>query len=140
MPVDKKSDLRKRASIAKRRMKEGYWQNVSDEKERRLNESEVGYGFEYLFKDFQLVRLERDERLMFGDGDVLEEEAFYQKVCEILEGNELVIDPIGKLIDRKEYERLDELNRQKYILEISKKFREMKERYDKEKSFDNILR
>jgi hypothetical protein len=134
MPINKNlSELKKRALIAKQRMRMGYWQMINEEKNRQLDDLGNGYNSVHLVKGLQLARLERDGKLALGYGDILKEEAFYKKVCKILEEEELVLNPIGKLLDREEYERLDEPNRQKYILDISKKFREMKERYYKEK-------
>lgn len=43
------------------------------------------------------------------------------------------INPIGMLIDREVYDKLDAMGKQKYVLHLSKKYREMKERYALEK-------
>ena len=44
------------------------------------------------------------------------------------------MNPIGQLVDRTVFDKLDEANRQRYILELSAKFRELRERYYKEKT------
>ncbi len=127
------SELKKRALLAKQRMRMGYWQAMNEEKMKKLEELGSGYQSVQLVKDMQLAKFERDDRAALGFGQVLREEALYEQVCQMLNENELISNPIGKLIDREVYEGLDEGNRQKYILDLSRKFCEMKERYYKER-------
>ncbi|MFR1564869.1 MAG: hypothetical protein ACLSUT_00315 [Christensenellales bacterium] len=61
------------------------------------------------------------------------EERLYEKVCNILDKDSDTLSPIGQLIDKEEYQRLDEGGRQKYILELSEKFRELSRRYELER-------
>ena len=42
--------------------------------------------------------------------------------------------PIGRLIDKEVYMSLDEGGKQRYVLELSKKFRELSERYYSERA------
>ena len=57
----------------------------------------------------------------------------YLKVCRILDSEVVTTNPIGQLIDESEYESLDEGGKQRYILRLSEKFRELKDRYYKER-------
>ncbi len=123
------SELKKRAILAKQRLKMGYWQKLENEM-RKSNEEIVSVA------EVQTIRekVKRDEGILLGREDVSRDEQFYIKVCEILDDDEDVINPIGQLIDKEKYEQMDEGNRQRYVLELSKKFREMRDRYYRERA------
>lgn len=127
------SELKKRALLAKQRLKMGYWQKMYDEKMRALGEMGECGDKVRLVNDLQLEKVRRDENKALCAARADEEEQFYGKVCAILEEDENVTNPIGRLIDRDEFEKLDTDNRQRYILELSRKFREMRERYYRER-------
>ncbi|MCL2062235.1 MAG: hypothetical protein FWH03_06405 [Firmicutes bacterium] len=129
----KLSELKKRALLAKQRMRMGYWQAMSEEKTKKLDELGVNSRSVQLVKDMQLAKFERDGNLALGSVSAVRDEALYQKVCSILDEDELVSNPIGRLMEREVFESLDEGNRQKYILDLSKKFCALKERYYKER-------
>ena len=124
------SELKRRALLAKQRLKMGYWQRMYDEKQRALSAR--------LVKDLQYEKVRRDESRAFNSDKAKEEEEFYGKVCSILESDENTINPIGQLIDREEFEKLDADNRQRYILKLSQKFREMRERYYRERASKSV--
>lgn len=128
------SELKKRALLAKQRLKMGYWQRMYEEKQRALAELGKSADGERLVHDLQHERVLRDEHKALDADKATKEELFYNKVCSILEHDENTLNPIGQLIDRKEFEKLDENNRQRYILQLSQKFREMRERYYRERA------
>ena len=63
------------------------------------------------------------------------EQELYEKVCKILERDEIVINPIKELVDYKYYNSLSLDAKQKYIFELSEKYKHMKIRYEKEHDF-----
>jgi len=128
------SDLKKRALLAKHRLKIGYWQQVNEKKSSEISKESGSIFLEKLIKDEIKEKFERDMNKELGNAQVLKEEAFFEKVCKILEDDENTINPIGKLIEHEIYDTLDDVNKQRYILELSKKFREMSARYSKELS------
>lgn len=122
----KASELKKRCWLAKQRLKMGYWNSVKSEssddgtaavERRNADAARQIRGAEATQKSVS----PRDERL-------------YGIVCEMLDSNEVTINPIGRLIERDVYEGLDPSSRQRYILELSEKFRELRERYYREKT------
>ena len=127
------SELKKRAMLAKQRLKMGYWQAMTEERSRALDELGTSPLSVQLIKDLQQAKVQRDVTRALNAGQAEKEEQFYCRVCDILERDENVTNPIGQLMDREEYERLDEANKQRYILELSKKFREMRERFYRER-------
>lgn len=60
------------------------------------------------------------------------EQELYEKVCKILERDEVVINPIKELVDYKHYNTLSIDAKQKYIFDLSEKYKSMKIRYEKE--------
>ena len=127
------TEFKKRALLAKQRMRNGYWQGVQRDRAKRLAELGVdSCEAAELVRESVRAQIKREGNVAMGSNIDLEEESFYQKVCDLLESNEVITNPIGKLIDHELYDTLDEPNRQKYILELSKKFCTMKARYHAE--------
>lgn len=60
------------------------------------------------------------------------EQELYDKVSKLLEREEVVINPIKELVDYKYYNTLSLEAKQKYIFELSEKYKIMKLRYEKE--------
>lgn len=128
------SELKKRAMLAKQRLKMGYWQRMYDEKQRALDKVGDSMGGVRQVNELTQEKVRRDELRAMNACGADEEELFYCKVCAILEKDENTTNPIGQLIDRNEFDRLDESNRQRYILMLAQKFRDMRERYYRERA------
>ncbi len=62
----------------------------------------------------------------------VQEQELYEKVCKILQRDEVVINPIKELVDYKYYNTLSLDARQKYIFDLSEKYKTMKLRFEKE--------
>ena len=60
------------------------------------------------------------------------EQNLYERVCRILDSNTIVINPIKELVDNKYYNTLSLEGKQKYIFDLSEKYKEMKVRYERE--------
>lgn len=60
------------------------------------------------------------------------DQELYERVCKILSRDEIVINPIKELIDNKYYNTLSLEGKQKYIFDLSEKYKEMKIRYEQE--------
>ncbi len=113
MALSNSSELKKRARLAKQRLKMGYRDDLG------ASRGDIGSG--------------SSARLAAGYGQTdYADEQLYQRVCNILDEDATTINPIGQLIDNDLYYSLDPSSRQRYILELSNKFRELKERYVRE--------
>ena len=132
------SELKKRALLAKQRLKMGYWQKMCDERQKTLEQMGNTGESARIVHDLVSEQVRRDEHKALGYGAAAEEEAFYGKVCAILEQDENTLNPIGQLIDRGEFDALDADNKQRYILRLSQKFREMRERYYRERTGKSV--
>ena len=62
------------------------------------------------------------------------EEEMYAIVRDALSADECVIDPIGRLIDWDRFNKMDSAERSRYVLELSKIYLRLKDRYYREKS------
>lgn len=62
----------------------------------------------------------------------VQEQELYNKVCKLLDKQEVIINPIKELVDYKYYNTLSIEAKQKYIFELSEKYKLMKLRYQKE--------
>ncbi len=60
------------------------------------------------------------------------DQELYERVCKILSSDQIIINPIKELIDNKYYNTLSLEGKQKYIFDLSEKYKEMKARYEKE--------
>ncbi len=61
------------------------------------------------------------------------EQELYERVCRLLDREEIVINPIQELVDHKYYNTLTLEAKQKYIFDLSEKYKEMKTRYQQER-------
>ena len=102
------SELKKLAQSAKNRLKMGYWDGASAaEIAPTRAEAAIGYAAE---------------------------EEMYAVVRDALSADECVIDPIGRLIDWDRFNKMDQAERSRYVLELSKIYLRLKDRYYREKS------
>lgn len=121
-------ELKKRAWLAKQRLKMGYWDSVRREKAQAESD---GVDSRTVAAVFSRSRLIRDSEPTEA---TVSEDKLYKKVCDILDSDDTTINPIGQLIDSEVYSALDAPGKQRYILELSNKFRELRERYIRERT------
>lgn len=126
-----KSELKKRALLAKQRMKMGYWQRMHEERRELMQQSNDSSRLQ-LLSSLQRSDYVRTTSMALNRDKADKEEQLYRKVCSILASDENVTNPIGQLVERDLYDTMDEQNKQRYILELSQKFRELKDRYYRE--------
>ena len=60
------------------------------------------------------------------------EQELYEKVCRMMEREDVVINPIKELVDYNYYNKLSLEAKQKYIFDLSEKYKQMKLRYEKD--------
>lgn len=120
----KTGELKKRCWLAKQRLKMGYFDSIKRGQDEDSEPSSVTAVAEYA------ARTRHAEVAASSTAD----EKMYRKVCDILDSNEVALNPIGQLIERDVYDGLDANGKQRYVLELSEKFRELQERYYREKT------
>jgi hypothetical protein len=127
------SELKKRAMLAKQRLKMGYWQNLLQERDDLISLNGSTERAKAVAEELRRKKFTRDNLLSLNSEQAKEDEELFEKVCKMLDKDDDPINPIGMLIDREVYDKLDAMGKQKYVLHLSKKYREMKERYALEK-------
>lgn len=104
-------DLKKMAKAAKSRMKSGFWNRVKEQRNSVPESERMSYA-SYVKRE-----LARERKPDAG------EEEFTRKVAELVNSGEVVVNPIGRLMDKDYYESLDYAAKQRYILELTDKYR-----------------
>lgn len=120
----KAGELKKRCWLAKQRLKMGYWDSIKQESastETDVVGTKSAFGLHMRNNIVAQMPSAEDERM-------------YKKVCDILDSSEVTTNPIGQLIERDVYESLDSSGKQRYVLELSDKFRELRDRYYRERT------
>ncbi len=62
-----------------------------------------------------------------------EDDVLYEKVVNILNEEEEVLNPIARLMDMTKYKKLDQAGKERYFFSLVNKYRDLKDRYIKEK-------
>lgn len=116
---------------AKKRLKSGFWKDykknldkkIEDANKKGIATSKVKEYYTSSFFDTYVSKKEEDE-------------AFYKKVCEILDNEGEVSGIITRLMDKEIYDKLSYEEQQRYNLEISSKYLSALDRYKREKIFN----
>ncbi len=68
-----------------------------------------------------------------------QDQELYERVKKLLSREEIVINPIQELMNKKYYDSLSFDGKQRYISDLSEKYKELKLRFEKEQdSFANV--
>lgn len=123
----KAGELKKRCWLAKQRLKMGYWDSLKQEN--------TDYTADAISPRSQMTVASLQMRNnIVSRMPSAADERMYKKVCDILDSNEVTTNPIGQLIERDVYDSLDASGKQRYVLELSDKFRELQDRYYRERT------
>ncbi|MCI8729461.1 MAG: hypothetical protein HFK07_06545 [Clostridia bacterium] len=131
MQSNKTESLQDLAKNAKKRMKQGYWSDIIESRKKDMDiaskngvdKSEViSYYKDRVLRDFY-VKTERVER----------EERLYKKVVEIMDSEEIVYNPLARLVEHEYYDNLDEDGKVAYIFNLASKYSKLRKRYFEEK-------
>ena len=126
MKDDEKSDFRMLALGAKRRMKDGYWQRTNALRENAIQNMRSQGKNTVIAQNYYITRLSNE---LYGRKPNGEDDALYKKVCRILENCADTENPIGMLVDKNIYDKLDANSKQRYIFKLADKYRQLKNRY-----------
>ncbi len=96
-----KDSLQSMAKLAKQRIKSGYWTQVKKEKQAVVQENE-----------------QIDNEM-------------YEVVASIIESEEIIINPISKLMDEAYYNSLSEDGKNRYVLDLANKYLRLCHEYER---------
>ena len=124
--------LKQYAREAKKRLKEGFWQNYSNNLKQELERAEkIGVSASKV-KEYYTSKVSENIKRPTDDG-----EDFYIRVKELLSSEGEVPDALGRLTDKEYFESLSYDEKQRYTLSLSEKYLKAVERYYKEKTFES---
>ena len=120
------------AKEAKRRLKSGFWENCKDELSAELARARDAGVSESRACRYFTGKVSCTIR---GGG---EDDAFYERVKEMLLTEGEVSDAIGRLTDRAYYNSLSYEDRQRYTLALSERYLKALERFRREREFEGV--
>lgn len=126
------NEFRKEAKEARKRLRQGFWDDIIVERKNVIeNAMKKGQDVKSI-KDYYKKKIENKIKETYKTNALTEEDLMYKKVCSIMESQEVLLNPLSKLIDHNVYDKLSENAKQVYILKLSEQYVQMKQRYDSE--------
>ena len=120
----KTNDLKSLANAAKQRLKTG---NYSSEVIKSVEKSRAKAS-DYFYQN--ALALKREKFIAkFVTITTDYDDALIKKVYSMLNSNELLCNPIGRLVDKKYFNTLNEFEKQHYILSLCEKYNRIKDDY-----------
>ena len=120
--------LKQYCKEAKKRLKQGFWQNYHNNLNNELARAEQSGISSSKVKEYYAIKVSGDIKNTKDEFD-----AFYKKVKKLLDEEGEVSNAIGRLTDKDYFEKLSYDERQRYTLSLSEKYLQAVERYKKEK-------
>lgn len=116
------NNLKSLANLAKQRLKQGTYNK--EMAKTIINKTKASA---YFYKNAMAIR-KKGLKAEFITID-LSDEKFEKRVFNLLTNNDLLCNPIGKLVDKNIYESLDDYEKQHYILSLCDKYNKVKEKF-----------
>lgn len=126
--------LKQYCKDAKKRLKNGFWQEYFDSREKIIEKAQLNGGSPEKVKEYLDSRLSSKIRDQINETD----EKFYEKVKKILLEEGEIPNAIGRLTNKSEFELLSYDERQRYTLSLSERYVKAVERFNYEKSLGII--
>ncbi len=120
--------LKQYCKEAKKRLKQGFWQNYHNNLNNELARAEQSGISSSKVKEYYAIKVSGDIKNTKDEFD-----AFYKKVKKLLDEEGEVSNAIGRLTDKDYFEKLSYDERQRYTLSLSEKYLQAVELYKKEK-------
>ena len=115
---------------AKKRLSDGYWTNYLESRESDvLRAKRSGVSEDYVLTTY---RAKVSNELMRRDLPLPNEDELLDKVRSILSSEEIVMNPISRIMDREYYEGLDAQSAQRYVLRLSEAYVTLKKKVEEE--------
>ena len=119
------NNLKSMASIAKERLRKGLYTNA--EKIKAKNAMNVN---SYFIKNFNSMK-KLNSQIEFVTITNEIDEQFVNKVYSILNSDIDIYNPIGRLVDADVFNKLSDIEKQSYVLNLADKYNKIKEEYCK---------
>ena len=120
------AEIKNLAKVAKGRMKNGFWSDYLESVDNTPDGCDA--------RKSEVLRYYRIKAVRQLNG--ADDELFYYKVKNILDTYGDVSDIIGRLCDEELMKTMSFQEKQRYLFELSDRYRECRERYFEEKKFE----
>jgi len=127
----KQKTLKQYCKDAKKRLKQGFWQNYKSKLDTEMLKAEQAGISKNMVKEYYNSRITENIRSMSD-----EKEEFYQKVKKLLLEEGEAPNAIGRLTDVEHFNSLSYEEKQRYTLSLSEKYLEAIERFRKEQALE----
>ena len=115
-------ELRIKAKEARKRLRQGFWNDIIKERQAIIqNALEHGQDIK-LVEEYCKRKIEEKIRNQNNPNKQSEEDILYEKVCQLMETNEVLLNPLSKLIDHEVYDKMSDNAKQVYILKLSEQY------------------
>ncbi len=128
MVMEEMKTLKQYCREAKKRLKQGYWQNYRKSLQEDMERAEKEGVAPSKVREYYSQRVTEDIRSGKEEG-----EEFYTKVKKILDEEGEISGVLGRLTDEEVYSKLSYEEKQRYNLALSEKYLKAVERYRREK-------
>jgi len=125
-------ELKLKAKSAKQRLKSGFWNKINEKREAEISEAKLSGKNVQKVKDYYNTYIY--ETVREKDNKAMEDELFLQKVREIIDNEEYINNPLKLLMNDEYLATLDYSGKQRYILELSDKYRKARDKIKLENS------
>ncbi|MBO7214736.1 MAG: hypothetical protein J6V66_04480 [Clostridia bacterium] len=132
--MDRVKTLKDYAKEAKKRLKSSFWQEYKSKVDNETKKAE-----ENGTSKSKVIEYYQSKAAVSIRGIKAEDEEFYQRVKNLLDTYGDVSDALGRLTDHEEFSKLSYDAKQRYMFELSNKYRVAKERYYREKSYEKSV-
>ncbi len=126
---EERKTLKQYCKEAKKRLKNGFWQNYQKDLSDHLNRAEEQGISVSKVKEYYSQRVANSFK-----NTKSESEEFYLKVKSLLDEFGEVSDALGRLTDKEKFDKMSYEEKQRYTLDLSEKYVKAVERYHVEKS------
>lgn len=114
------STFKQYSKMAKERLKNGFWENARKE---MAHEKEVAATLGIDSRQVVEQQRRKLEKQIYDYDGFCEEEVFERKVKQILQSDELVLNPIMRLADQNYMQTLTPTEKQTYITKLAARYR-----------------
>jgi len=133
MAPSRQVSIKSTAKQAKQRLISGYWDDI------RQKRTEYFDKVDYIDREkLQRSYTNRLERQLKAQNTIDPDALLYKKVCKLQAQDTFVLNPIRQLINHDEYDKLSDIEKQRYLMHLTKKYNELLDRYNEEHNQDRI--
>lgn len=132
----RKREFKKLAKTARTRLKSGFWEDQRKLKQDgKMATLEEGIEEKIVRQYFSASLLQNNVK----SEDELCDDRLYPIVCKIIDEDD-GLNPIGRMIEREKYSKMENIEKQRYIFDLSERYARLSQKYLRECEAEKRLR